>query len=126
MKMEHRRMNFVMTILVALALAMPIAARADDSKTIKPVSRVAVDLHSAATLGGKDLKPGTYQVSADESKMTISRDGKVVAEAPIEWKDGQSKSSYTSVVTDRDQITEVHFGGKAKYISVAGGAVAGK
>jgi hypothetical protein len=126
MKMEHRRMNFVMTILAALALAMPIAARADDSKTVKPVSRVAVDLHNAATLAGKDLKPGTYQVSADESKMTISRDGKVVAEAPIEWKDGESKASYTSVVVNSNQITEIHFGGKAKFISVAGGTVAGK
>jgi hypothetical protein len=126
MKMEHRRMNFVVTILAALALVIPIAARADDSKTVKPVSRVAVDLHSAATLAGKDLKPGTYQLSADDSKMTISRDGKVVAEAPIEWKDGQSKASYTSVITDSDKITEVHFGGKTKYISVAGNTVAGK
>src|SRR5580704_17590487 len=126
MKMAHRRMNFVMTMLAALALAMPIAARADESKTIKPVSHVAVDLHSSATLAGKDLKPGTYQVSADESKMTISRDGKVVAEVPIESKDAQSKASYTSVVTDSNQITEVHFGGKSKYISVTGGSVAGK
>jgi hypothetical protein len=126
MKMEHRRINFVVTILAALALVIPIAARADDSKTVKPVSRVAVDLHSAATLAGKDLKPGTYQLSADDSKMTISRDGKVVAEAPIEWKDGQSKASYTSVITDSDKITEVHFGGKTKYISVTGGTVAGK
>jgi hypothetical protein len=126
MKMEHRRMNFVVTILAALALVIPIAARADDSKTVKPVSRVAVDLHSAATLAGKDLKAGTYQVSADDSKMTISRDGKVVAEAPIEWKDGQSKASYTSVITDSDKITEVHFGGKTKYISVTGGTIAGK
>lgn len=124
--MEHRRMNFVVTILAALALVIPIAARADDSKTIKPVSRVAVDLHSSATLAGKDLKAGTYQLSADDSKMTISRGGKVVAEAPIEWKDGQSKASYTSVVTDSDKITEVHFGGKTKYISVTGGTVAGK
>lgn len=124
--MEHRRMNFVMTILAALALAIPIAARADDSKTVKPVSHVAVDLHSSATLAGKDLKPGTYQVSADETKMTISRDGKVVAEAPIEWKDGQSKASYTSVVLDSNQIAEIHFGGKAKYISVTSGTVAGK
>jgi hypothetical protein len=50
----------------------------------------------------------------------------VVAEAPIEWKDGQSKASYTSVVTDGNQITEVHIDGKAKYISVTGGTVAGK
>jgi hypothetical protein len=126
MKMKDRRMNFAMTILAALALAMPIAARADDSKTIKPVSRVAVDLHSAATLAGKDLKPGAYQVSADESKMTILRDGKVVAEVPIEWKDGQGKAAYTSVVTDSNQITEVHFGGKTKYIAVTGGSQSGK
>jgi len=124
--MAHRRMNLVMTILAALALAVPVVARADDSKTIKSVSRVAVDLHSSATLAGKDLKPGTYQVSADDSKMTISRDGKIVAEVPIEWKDGQGKAAYTSVVTDSNQITEVHFGGKARYIAVAGGSVAGK
>jgi len=124
--MEHRRISFVMTLLAALALAMPIASRADDSRTAKSISRVAVDLHSAATLAGKDLKPGSYQVSADDSKMTITRDGKVVAEAPIEWKDAASKASYTSVVTDSNQITEIHFGGKTKYIAVAGGSVAGK
>lgn len=124
--MAHRRTNLALTILAALAFAMPVVARADDSKTIKSVSRVAVDLHSSATLAGKDLKPGTYQVSADDSKMTISRDGKVVAEVPIEWKDGQGKASYTSVVTDSNQITEVHFGGKARYIAVTGGSVAGK
>jgi hypothetical protein len=124
--MAHRRMNLVMTILAALALAMPVVARADDSKTIKSVSRVAVDLHSSAALAGKDLKPGSYQVSADDSKMTISRDGKVVAEVPIEWKDGQGKAAYTSVVTDSNQITEVHFGGKARYIAVVGSSVAGK
>ena len=123
--MEHRRIGFVMTLLAALALAMPIASRADDSKA-KSVSRIAVDLHSRATLAGKDLKPGAYQVSADDSKMTITRDGKVVAEAPIEWKDASSKASYTSVVTDSNQITEVHFGGKTKYIAVTGGSVAGK
>ena len=124
--MAHRRMNLVLTILAALALAMPVVAGADDSKTIKSVSRVAVDLHSSTTLAGKDLKPGTYQVSADESKMTISRDGKVVAEVPIEWKDAQGKAAYTSVVTDSNQITEVHFGGKARYIAVTGSSVAGK
>lgn len=124
--MVNRRMSFVMTILAALALAMPAVSRADDSKTIKPVSHVAVDLHSSASLAGKDLKPGTYQVSADESKMTIMRDGKVVAEAPIEWKDAPRKAGYTAVVTDSNQITEVHFGGKTKYIAVTGGSVAGK
>lgn len=126
MKMAHRRMNLVLTTLAAFALAIPVVARADDSKTIKSVSRVAVDLHSSATLAGKDLKPGTYQVSADDSKMTISRDGKVVAEVPIEWKDAQSKAAYTSVVTDSNQVTEVHFGGKARYIAVTGSSVAGK
>jgi hypothetical protein len=65
-------------------------------------------------------------VSAVDSKIIISRDGKMVEEEPIEWKDGQSKASYTSVITDSDKITEVHFGGKTKYISVTGGTVAGK
>jgi len=124
--MKQRGMYLVVTILAALALMMPAISRADDSKNIKSVSHVAVDLHSSASLGGKDLKPGTYQVSADESKMTITRDGKVVAEAPIEWKDSQGKAGYTAVVMDSNQITEVHFGGKARYIAVTGGSVAGK
>ena len=41
--------------------------------------------------GRQELKPGTYRVTADDSKVTLTLDGKVVAEAPVQWKDETNK-----------------------------------
>lgn len=118
MKMKRRGMSFVLTVLVALALALPIAARNDNANQTKAIVTMSVDLSSPATLAGTTLKPGSYFVRADSAKVTLSRGGKVMAEAAVEWKDAAGKAEYSSIVTEANQITEIHFGGKAKYIAI--------
>jgi hypothetical protein len=130
MKMSHRKMNFGVTVLAALALAMPIAAhdnKANAPKTaahdttseIRTPLKATMELFHPATLAGKQLKPGTYRVVVDASKATLSLDGKVVAEAPVEWKDGEAKSPYSALVLDGQAISEIHFSGKAKYAAIS-------
>ena len=71
------------------------------------------------TFAGKELKPGDYAVSADETHVQLSMNGKVVAEAPVQWKDETSKAKYSTFVSQGNKITEIHFGGKTRFVTIA-------
>jgi hypothetical protein len=117
--MPRGRVNLVVTVLVALALALPIAARSEGPKNSKSTVNTTMDLLNAATIAGKQLKPGMYQVKVDETKLTLEHNGKLVAEASVQWKESQNKPAYSSIVVENNQITEIHFGGKTRYIEVS-------
>jgi hypothetical protein len=118
-------MNFVMTILAALALALPVAAK-HDANDSKSTVKASMSLPNPATLAGTQLKAGDYAVAADDSKVTLSLHGKVVATASVQWKDERGKAQYSTIVTDGNQIREIHFNGKTKYAEISGGMAAGK
>jgi hypothetical protein len=113
--------NFAVTLLAALALVIPASARDNGAKNSKSTVNATMDLVNPATIAGKQLKPGTYDVKADDSKVTLSLNGKVVAEAPVQWKDEKSKSKFSAIVTDGEgnQVKEVHFNGKSRYVELA-------
>jgi len=115
--MSRRPLSFALSVLVALAVAMPIAARGAYAKNTKATT-TTLDILSSATLAGKQIEPGTYRISADDSKITFERNGKMVAEAPVQWKDATTKAEYTNVVIESNKITEIHFSGKMRYIQV--------
>jgi hypothetical protein len=121
--MSRRGVNRVVRVLVVLALAMPFAARIASANGSKPIS-ATMDILSTVSLNGKQLKPGTYTISADDSKVTVRQNGKVLAEAPVQWKDESRKPSSSNIVTTGDQVTEIHFGGKMRYVTI--GSAEGK
>ncbi len=113
--MYRRGVNQVVRILVVLALAMVArGVSASGSKT-----SATIDILAAASLNGKHLKPGTYTVTADDTKVTVAQNGKVMAEAPIEWKDESKKPSNSNIVTNNEEVTEIHFSGKMRYVTIA-------
>lgn len=113
--MSRGRCVFACLILAAFALAIsPRPASAKNSKEIN----TTMDILSDTSLGGKALKAGTYKVVVDGSSVTMKDGNKVVAEAPAQWKDGSSKSEYSSIVTSAKGITEIHFEGKTRYLEV--------
>jgi uncharacterized protein (UPF0333 family) len=116
--MSRRRVNAVLPILIALVLAMPLAARDNGNKDSK-TTRATMDIFNQTSLGGKEIKPGTYTVIVDGDKLTMQQGGKVVAEAPIQWKDETTKSRNSNIVTVGDHVTEIHFGGKMRYVEVS-------
>jgi hypothetical protein len=117
--MFRSRISYATAVLAILAVAMPLAARSNAPKNSKATATASVNLLSDATIGGKQVKAGTYEAKANESTLILSRDGRVVAEAPIEWKDESSKQKYSAIVTDSGTVKEVHFSGKARYAQVA-------
>jgi hypothetical protein len=117
-QMSQHRMSFIFTVLAAFALMLPLGARSDNSNPPKTIVSMSVDLGSVAALGGTELKPGSYRVTADSVKVTMSRGNKAVAEAPVQWKDEAGKAAYSTIVTESNQIKEIHFLGKSKYIEI--------
>jgi hypothetical protein len=103
-------------VMLVLAMAIPAMPGPRVSKTEKATIKSSIILPNAITVAGKDLKPGVYAVVADESKLKLSLDGRVVAEAPIQWVDAAGKTQQTAVVLDsNNQLKEIRFGGKARY-----------
>jgi hypothetical protein len=116
--MSRHAVNRVVRILVVLAVAMPLAARTVGANGSKSTS-ATMDILSAVSLNGKQLKPGTYTVTADDTKVTVAQNGKVVAEAPVQWKDESTKPKSSNIVTNNEEVTEIHFNGKMRYVQVA-------
>lgn len=116
--MSRRGLGFAVSILSALAIATPLVARANAGKDTKSIS-AQMDIVKDATIGGKEVKAGTYDVKVNETKVTLSRNGKVVAEAPVQWKDASSKSSYSAIVIDGGAVKEIYFNGKSRYAQIS-------
>jgi hypothetical protein len=114
--MNRRGLNLFMAVFVALFFALPLAAR--DAAKNGNTTTANVEILSTVSLAGKQLKPGTYRVTADDSRVTVQQDGKVVAESPVQWKDENRKPRYSAIVTDGDQVKEIHFNGKMRYIAL--------
>lgn len=119
--MSRNRTKCVLSILAALALALPLAARSSAGKGSKSTARASMELVTDATVGGKQVKAGTYDVKAGESTLTLMQRGKVVAEAPIEWKDEPSKSQNSTLVIESGAVKEIHFMGKNRYAELSSG-----
>lgn len=114
--MLHRRTSLALTIAAGLVLAIPLAAHAfAPAKNPKTIT-ATMDIFNPVSLAGKQLKPGTYVVTADETKVTLTRNGKVIAEVAAQWKDAAGKAEYSSIVAPEGKVKEIHFAGKTRYL----------
>ena len=117
--MSRISMNRAMTVFAALVLLVAIVAQTAPAKETKAGVTTTMSLLNPATFAGKELKPGDYAVSADETHVRISMNGKVIAEAPVQWKDETSKARYSAFVSQDNKITEIHFGGKTRFVTIS-------
>jgi len=102
----------VLSLVISAGIA-PVSA-----KETKAAVKADLTLFNSHMLAGTELKAGSYQIIADESKVTVMKKGKVVAEANAQWMDGQGKALDTTVVTEGNNIREIHFGGKSRYVLI--------
>jgi hypothetical protein len=114
--MFRRRVMFPFVVLASLLVALPLAAA--EMPAAKSKATTTVDVLKPMTLAGQQLKPGTYSVSADDSTVTLQMHGKMVAQAPVQWKDEASKAQYSGVVAVDGVVKEIHFSGKMKYVTI--------
>ncbi|MGH9772527.1 MAG: hypothetical protein ACRD4Q_12655 [Candidatus Acidiferrales bacterium] len=100
--------------LAILLLALPGWARPSRTDTAQ------WDILQSATIGNTQLKPGNYQLKAQETANTLDvvRDGKVVAQAPCHWIQLPKKAQDTEVVMNKNQVVQVQFEGKTEAIQL--------
>jgi hypothetical protein len=90
--------------LAVLTLTMPVWARTFKS---------SITLDKNITIGSTQLKPGSYDFTADDTKkeLNILQKGKNVATVQGEWVKIPQKAQTQSFDMDQDKITQVKFSG---------------
>ena len=98
--------SFVRSLVLFSAIAMasiPLFAK-PVSKTI-PVSHTVV-------VGKFDVKAGEYHFVINENHLTIMNGKKTIAESDGQWQERDTKSPYTSIVSNGEgKVIELRFAG---------------
>jgi len=117
--MSQSKMIRVSTILAALVLVLSMGLQSLSAKESKGDTSATFTVATATSLAGQSIAPGDYKVTVTETQLTMTKGNKVVAQVPVQWKDETGKADRSTIVMDGNKITEFHFGGKNRYVTVA-------
>lgn len=102
--MKSKSLLANLALFGALAIAVPVVA--------KPVSTTVPISHNVK-VGQTEVKAGDYRFLIDGNHLTVFNGKKQVAEADGRWEERDSKSQYTSIVSNAEnKVIEVRFEGK--------------
>ncbi len=89
---------------VFLLFSLPAIARTDS---------LSWQVFQPVTIGTTQLKPGTYELKAEEgqSELQIRSNGHMVATIPCHWIQLSAKAPNSGIETEGSQVTQVHFSG---------------
>lgn len=105
--------SLLATLALSGALAIAVPAFAKPMATMVPVT------HSVK-VGQTELKKGDYRFLIDGTHLTILNGKNQVAESEGRWEDRDSKSEYTSIVSNADgKVIELRFQGKKSVFVLA-------
>ena len=113
-----RRSKCLVWCAVAGLILMTAAGAGAFAAGKKGDATTTVDVLSTVSLGSKQLKPGSYQVTADETTVKFALNGKVVAEAAAQWKDDTGKAKFSTIVANDGKIRQIRFAGKDRYLEI--------
>ena len=97
-------MKHYLAVLAVVTLTMPLWAR---------TYKQSMTLDRNSTIGSTQLKPGTYQLTADDTKkeLNILQNGKIIATVQGEWVKIPQNAQGSGVDFYNDKITQVRFSG---------------
>lgn len=111
--MSRNKPFSMLAVALALAVSLPaLAASRHKKDDPKPLAKSTFELVGNESLGNTMLKAGSYVVTAEESKISFWRNDKLVAEAPVIWKQLSEAPQRNTVVLDSGKIIEIRFPGK--------------
>jgi hypothetical protein len=116
--MLRSRLNYLLVVVAALFLMASTAVRAKDAGPNAILSST-VSVLTPVTVGGTSVKPGTYIVKAEGTKVTFLMNGKTIAQANVQWKDSDKKAKATNMLAQEGAVKEIHFSGKTRYVEIA-------
>lgn len=104
---------FAFTLLLAVALPVMAAPKNTKGASENIVAKGTFTLDSGKSLNGTNLQPGEYKVLASDSQVSFLLNGKIAAQAPIQWKDADPADTNT-VIDESGNIRELRFKGKKR------------
>lgn len=115
--MRLRLTTVVATIFVAFALLISVQSQAASNDG----GKISTYVIAGSTVGSTKLAEGDYDVKVDGSNVTFSLNstGKVVAQAPVQWKDESAKAQSSTLDYDGNKIVAIHFRGKTRFASIS-------
>ena len=107
-------------IFCAVALlAIPLFASARSKPSNTQMEKKSMELDKTATVDGKTLTPGKYEVVIEGNKVSFERDGQTVVTARCDWKTMQHKSPYDSKTFSANNVLlELEFEGSSQALEV--------
>jgi hypothetical protein len=113
--MTRNRLCQAFALTLLLAVALPVIAAPNNSMVLTGdiLARGTFNLVGRKSLNGTTLPPAEYKVVASDSQISFLLKGKIVAQAPIQWKDIQLADT-NAVVDQSGNIQEIRFKGKGR------------
>lgn len=113
--MTRNRLCQVFALTLLLAVALPVIAAPNNSMVLTGniLAKGTFDLVGSKSLNGTTLPPGEYKVVASDSQVSFLIKGRIVAQAPIQWKDIELADT-NAVVDQSGSIQEIRFKGKGR------------
>lgn len=96
--------KYCLVCFAILASTAPVWAR---------IYKSSLNISDNTTIGSAQLKPGSYELTADDSKkeLNIIQKGKIIATVQGQWVKMPEKARDSGVDSVDNKITEVRFGG---------------
>jgi hypothetical protein len=98
------RMKYYLAGLAVLTMTMSVWARTYKESLV---------LNKNTAIGSAQLKPGSYELTADDTKkeLNIMQKGKIIATVQGEWVKVPQNAQGSGVDSTNDKITQVRFSG---------------
>ncbi len=117
--MSANRMNRTAFLCGIALMAMPLVASARSGATSTKVEKKSFLLDDPATIDGKTLKPGKYEVVINGNKANFEVNGRTVVTASCNWKTMNFKAPYDSLsISSHKVLQEIQFEGSNKALEV--------
>lgn len=116
--MKYSKLVHLFAVALLLAVTIPAMASPKGAKMSNSVAKGQFNVVGGEIISGTTLTPGEYNVVANDSTLSFFRGKKLIAEAPIQWKDATQKSDQNAIVTDSGKIQEVRFKGQSRSVVV--------
>lgn len=110
--------------LMAIALALPVMAKTDNSaKTESKPKNATLTLDAPVKFGSTMVNAGTYKLVVENDKATLESNNKVVASVPGHWQEGKQKADSTGFETTNGQVDQIFLHGDTGAFVVSGSEV---
>ena len=111
--MKRNRLCQLFALTLLLAVAVPVIAAPNDNMVLTGniVAKGTFNIVAGKTLNGTTLQAGEYKVIVSGSQVSFLLKGKIVAQAPVQWKDAEL-SDNNAIVDESGSIREIRFRGK--------------